>query len=173
MRGLADALDAVLLQGKELLENLVQEEFAASHPIGNGASIGAHYRHCLDHFLQLFAGLESGTVNYDARTRDPILETDRLVAITATEALRSSAQELRKLGAEDPLEVRCAVTCGNEEAGSASSTLGREMMFCISHAIHHYALIAMLLRSTERDVPEGFGVAPSTIRHRLRMAGTR
>jgi uncharacterized damage-inducible protein DinB len=173
MRWLADALDAVLLQGKDLLDRLDQEEFSASHTIGNGASIGAHYRHCLDHFRQLFAGLENGAIDYDARTRNPILETDRLAALAATEALRSSAQELRKLGAEDPLEVRCGVTYDNEEAGSASSTLGREMMFCISHAIHHYALIAILLRAAQRDVPEGFGVAPSTMRHRHLIAGAR
>jgi uncharacterized damage-inducible protein DinB len=172
MRGLADALDAVLLQGKDLLESLGEQEFAVAQPFGNGASIGGHYRHSLDHFRQLFAGLESGTVDYDARTRDPILETDRMAALAATEALRITARHLRKLGAEDPLEVRCGVSYGNEEAGSASSTLGREMMFCISHAIHHYALIAILLRAAHRDVPEGFGVAPSTIRHRQRMAGT-
>jgi len=47
------------------------------------------------------------------------------------------------------------------------------MMFCINHAIHHYALIAMLLRSEQKVVPEGFGVAPSTIRHRLQTADTR
>jgi len=173
MRGLADALDTVLLQGKDLLDRLDQEEFSASHTIGNGASIGAHYRHCLDHFRQLFAGLENGAIDYDARTRDPILETDRLAALAATEALREAVQELRKLGAEDPLEVRCSVSYGNEEAGSASSTLGREMMFCISHAIHHYALIAILLRAAQRDVPEGFGVAPSTMHHRHLTSGAR
>jgi uncharacterized damage-inducible protein DinB len=166
MRGLADALDAVLHQGKDLLDRLNQEEFSSPHPLGNGASIGAHYRHCLDHFRQLFAGLENGVIDYDARSRDPLLETDRSAALAATEALRSAAMQLRKLGAEDPLEVRCGVSYGHEEAGSASSTLGREMMFCISHAIHHYALIAILLRASGRDVPEGFGVAPSTMRHR-------
>lgn len=173
MRGLADALDAVLLQGEELLESLSQNEFIAANAIGNGASIGAHYRHCMDHFRQLFAGLGSGTVDYDARTREFLLETDRLAAIATTKTLRATARDLRKLSEEDPLEVRCGVTYGEEEAGSASSTLGREMMFCISHAIHHYALIAILLRSAQRDVPEGFGVAPSTIRHRQRMAANR
>jgi uncharacterized damage-inducible protein DinB len=173
MRRLADALDAVLLQGKDLLDRLDQEEFCAPNQLGNGASIGAHYRHCLDHFRQLLAGLENGVIDYDARTRDPILEADRLAALAATEALRSSSQELRKLGTEDPLEVRCSVTYDNEEVGSASSTLGREMMFCISHAIHHYALIAILLRAAKRDVPEGFGVAPSTIRHRHLISDAR
>ena len=173
MRGLADALDAVLLQGKELLENLSQDEFTTPHPLGNGASVGAHYRHCLDHFRQLVEGVKIGTVDYDARARDSRLETDRQAALSATEALRSSACELRRLGEEDPLEVRCGVTYAGEEPGSASSTLGREMMFCIGHAIHHYALIAILLRSLQRDIPAGFGVAPSTMRHRERMTRTR
>jgi uncharacterized damage-inducible protein DinB len=173
MRGLADALDAVLLQGKDLLESLDQGEFTAPHAAGGGASIGAHYRHCLDHFRQLFAGLVSGVVDYDARTRESLLETDLKAAGSATETLMRSVHDLRKLDAENPLEVRCGVTYGHEEAGSASSTVGREMMFCISHTIHHYALIALLLRSVQREVPEGFGVAPSTLRHRQLTAGTR
>ena len=172
MRGLADALDAVLLQGKDLLDRLSQQEFSAANPLGNGASIGAHYRHCLDHFRQLFAGLENGTVDYDARTREPLLETDHTAALAATETLLAYAQDLRKLDAEDPIEVRCGVTYGNEEAVSASSTLGREVMFCISHAIHHYALIAILLRSAQQDVPQGFGIAPSTMRHRQIMSSS-
>jgi uncharacterized damage-inducible protein DinB len=173
MRGLADALESVLLQGIDLLKRLGQEAFTAPNPLANDASIGTHYRHSLDHFRQLFAGLESGTVDYDARTREALLETDRMAALSATEGLQAAVQELRKRSAEDPLEVRCGVTYGGEEAGSASSSLGREMMFCISHAIHHYAIIAMLLRSAQRDVPAGFGVAPSTIRHRLQTAGAR
>jgi uncharacterized damage-inducible protein DinB len=173
MRGLADALDAILLQGKELLESISQDEFTSPRPLGNGASVGAHYRHCLDHFRQLVAGRESGTIDYDARERDSRLETDLRAALSATEALRASACQLRRLGEEDPLEVRCGVAYEGEEGGSASSTLGREIMFCISHAIHHYALIAILLRSSQRDVPAGFGVAPSTMRHRERMTRAR
>jgi uncharacterized damage-inducible protein DinB len=173
MRGLADALDTVLHQGKDLLERLNQEEFSASHPMGNGASIGAHYRHCLDHFGQLFAGLDTGVIDYDARTRDRLLETDRLAALAATEALRAAAKDLRELSSEDPLEVRCGVSYDPEETASAFSTLGREIMFCISHAIHHYALIAILLRAAQRAVPEGFGVAPSTMHYRHRIPPVR
>lgn len=166
-------MEAVLLQGKDLLEDLSLEEFRSPHSLGKGASVGAHYRHCLDHFRQLFAGLETGTIDYDARTRESLLETDLAAALAVTESLRISAQELRKRSEEDPIEVCCGVTYGDKEAGSASSTVGREMMFCISHTIHHYALIALLLRSVQREVPEGFGVAPSTLRHRQLTTGTR
>jgi uncharacterized damage-inducible protein DinB len=173
MQGLADALDAVLVQGKDLLESLNQESFAAASPLGNKSSIGAHYRHCIDHFRQLFSGLDSRIVDYDARTRESLLETDRIAAISATKDLLTAARDLRKLAGETPIEVRCGVTYGEEETGTASSTLDREVMFCISHTIHHYAIIAMLLRSVNHEVPEGFGVAPSTIRHRLKIVGAR
>ena len=173
MQGLADSLDEILLQGIGLLESLDQEAFTTANPLGGGASIGAHYRHCLDHFRQLFAGLENGTIDYDARTRESLLENDLEAAIAVTEALRNTARKLRQRGAEEPLEVRCGVNYENQKEGCASSTLGREMMFCISHSIHHYALIAIMLRSAQRNVPEGFGVAPSTMHHRQRLAGAR
>jgi uncharacterized damage-inducible protein DinB len=44
------------------------------------------------------------------------------------------------------------------------STLARELLFVISHTIHHQALIAVLLSAAGRTVPEAFGLAPSTPR---------
>jgi hypothetical protein len=38
-------------------------------------------------------------------------------------------------------------------------------MLC-SHAVHHFALIAMILRAHGIDVDPKFGVAPSTLRDR-------
>ena len=47
---------------------------------------------------------------------------------------------------------------------SRSSVL-RELDFLRSHTVHHYSLIAMLLRLHEIDPGAEFGVAPSTLRH--------
>ena len=44
------------------------------------------------------------------------------------------------------------------------STLRRELAFVISHTVHHQALIAMLLAVAGLQVPESFGLAPSTPR---------
>lgn len=38
----------------------------------------------------------------------------------------------------------------------------------LSHAVHHYALIAVIGRRRDRPVDEDFGVAPSTLKHRRR-----
>ena len=43
-------------------------------------------------------------------------------------------------------------------------------MFSISHAIHHYAVIAMICRLLGALLPEGFGIAPSTVQYRKESA---
>lgn len=173
MRGLVNASEAVLDQGILMLESLDQEAYVRALPLANGASVGGHYRHSLEHFRLLLSGLKKGSVDYDARERDLLLETDLAEAIRATKELHASLRVLSSHGSEDPLEIRCGITYGERDAGNAASTLGREIIFCISHAIHHYALVAMMLRSQGCPIPEGFGVAPSTVRHRLGLAGAR
>jgi hypothetical protein len=39
-------------------------------------------------------------------------------------------------------------------------------MYAIVHAVHHYALISVMLQLLKLTVPPGFGVAPSTVHHR-------
>lgn len=168
-----DAVEIVLAQGLQVLDSLDQETYTRALPLANGGTIGGHYRHALEHFRQLQSGLAASFVDYDARNRDILLETNHHEAIRATRELTASLKSLTCHGSEDRLEVRCGISYGKEDAGTAFSTLGREVIFCISHAIHHFAIIAMILRSEDRSMPEGFGVAPSTVRHRLQLAGTR
>ncbi|MBM4187475.1 MAG: hypothetical protein FJ206_09205 [Gemmatimonadetes bacterium] len=54
------------------------------------------------------------------------------------------------------------------EAGTESwsrSTLGRELQFLVSHSVHHFALIKLLLANDGPVLPREFGVAPSTLSH--------
>jgi len=46
-----------------------------------------------------------------------------------------------------------------------TSSVLRELDFLQSHTVHHYSLIAMLLRLHEIDPGEDFGVAPSTLKY--------
>lgn len=172
MKGMVEATEAVLSQGLEMLKGLSPESYGQALSIANGATIGGHYRHALEHFRQLLKGLDEGIVDYDARNRDVLLETDRDEAMRATKELVSYLKNLSVHGSEDPVEIKCGITYGEQDAGTASSTLGREIIFCISHAVHHYAIISLMLRSLGQPVAEGFGVAPSTVRHRLQIAGT-
>ncbi len=53
----------------------------------------------------------------------------------------------------------------NGDAVETDSTLERELAMLASHTVHHYAIVALLLRIKGVVVPETFGVAPSTQRH--------
>ena len=129
------------------------------------ASLGAHYRHVLDHFLCLAEGIRTGQVNYDQRRRNAQLESSVACARLVTEGL---IDELGGLSGEI-LQRECAVTYsvgyGETEAEAVRSNLAREVMFCVGHAIHHYAILRLLCAGGGMQLPYEFGVAPSTLKH--------
>lgn len=158
---------SLLRQGVELLRELddsvyrpARRKHEASH------RVGPHIRHCIDAYRCLLDGLASGIVDYDARTRDSRVETDRRTGLAALEQLIEELRRLESLDARH--EIRVLVdTPGGVEADEASgrSTLYRELQFLVGHTVHHYALIAMILRQHGLDPGREFGVAPSTLRH--------
>lgn len=152
-----------LRQGLALLDALDAETYAAAH--GGRASIGAHLRHCTDFYNSFLRGLESGRVDYDARRRDAAVETDRGAA---ARALADIAERLAALAPADfgrVLEVKTDLPDDGPFAWSRS-TLARELLFLTSHTVHHFALIALLMRQRGLDPGDDFGVAPSTLAYR-------
>jgi len=162
------ALNEILAQGEALISSLNDHTYTAKVPEAFHATLGSHYRHCLDHFRSLFDGIERDLIDYDARKRDPRIETDRHFALNQTRELRELSSRLLSLDLSLPISVRCRISYAQEATPSVHSTLGREIMFCVSHAIHHYALIGMMCALLEVQLPQdfgGFGVAPSTVKH--------
>ena len=168
-RSLNIAVQDVLQQGQTFLARIGDDTYARplmSHEDGNAAgSLGAHYRHVLDHFLCLAEGTRTGEVNYDQRRRNPQLETSVACARLVTDAL---IEELGTLSPET-LQRECAVTYnvayGASEGEAIRSNLAREVMFCVGHAIHHYAILRLLCAGVGLKLPYEFGVAPSTLKH--------
>jgi hypothetical protein len=159
------AVRDVLQQGCIFLNRMHDQTYA--HPVEGefAASLGAHYRHVLDHFLCLAEGIRTGQVNYDQRRRNPQLENSVMCARLVTEGL---IDEFAGLSRED-LQRECAVTYsvgyGETESESVRSNLGREVMFCVGHAIHHYAILRLLCAGVGVKLPHEFGIAPSTLKH--------
>lgn len=152
-----------LRQGLELLSCLDADLYAARD--GGRSPIGAHLRHCVDYYRCLLAGLDSGRVDYDARQRDPVLESDPRAA---GDALREIAGRVAAIAPEDFTRVLEVKVDAPDECPYAwnRSTLGRELRFLVSHTVHHYALIAIMLRERGVDPGDDFGVAPSTLEYR-------
>lgn len=162
---LQSAVEDVLLQGRALLSGLSGEEYGRKGSEPNAASLGAHYRHVLDHFFCLLEGLESGRIDYDRRRRDPGLETSLDLALAATENLREKFQNLPAAVLERDCTVTYSVGYGRREAQAVRSAVPREVMFCVGHAIHHFAIVKLLCSEMSVRLPHEFGVAPSTLKH--------
>ena len=168
-RSLNTAVNDVLQQGCVFLDRIGDETYA--RPLEGpakekpAASLGAHYRHVLDHFLCLAEGIGTGQVNYDQRRRNAQLESSVTCARLVTEGLIDEFGDL----SQEVLQRECAVTYsvgyGETEAESVRSNLGREVMFCVVHAIHHYAILRLLCAGVGVKLPYEFGVAPSTLKH--------
>jgi uncharacterized damage-inducible protein DinB len=107
-------------------------------------------------------------VDYDRRARDPRTETDPLAALERIDALREELTERIANQSDRSLSIRADEPGLPPNAGFVPSTLARELRALASHTVHHYALLAVVLRLRGIDVPQSFGVAPSTLAHSQR-----
>lgn len=165
------AMDEVLEQGEALLTGLSDAQYAEA--LAAQGSIGAHYRHSLEHFKILFEAVKDGHADYDRRERDARLQTERLAALKTTRDFREAARFLSTLSADRPVEVRSKISYAAPLSCAVASTLGREIMYAVSHAIHHHALIGMICSLRKIAVPSDFGVAPGTLAHQKDQTAAR
>ena len=163
---LAAATQGFLLQGLQLLDECDPQTYAQMAPPPFGASIGKHFRHVLDHFLCLASAIGTGTVNYDHRSRNRLMETSLDHARSHAEMLIWLFGTLTDRECEQPCIVQCSVEYGEGESQSTVSTFGRELAYCISHSVHHFAIMKLICAQMDVEVAEEFGVAPSTLKYR-------
>jgi len=130
------------------------------------SAIGGHIRHSLEHYASLLQGLPAGQVDYDARKRDPAVETRIPAALARIESILTALEDLvqhRRVSASQALLVRSLSGADDEWH---PSSVGRELQFLLGHTIHHFALIAGLCHVHGIPVESGFGMAPSTLSYR-------
>lgn len=155
---------ALLRQGLTLLTELPASLYAGT-PRGRSA-VGAQYRHVLDHYHSFLNGLPNGLVDYDARARDPLVETSPKAASHVTGEVMNALEHLSPPDFQQPLRVHLSAA-PNEPSGAAhGSTVGRELLFLLSHTVHHYAIMRLLLEDLEWTCDPDFGTAPSTMAYR-------
>ncbi len=159
------AVEDVLLQGCILLDALDDVGYKRPLDERSGASVGAHYRHVLDHFLCLRDGMRRGAIRYDERQRDSELENSRTAARRSTEKLLGEFRSLPSDALDNYCTVTYTVGYGEDGPESADSNLAREIMFCVGHAVHHYAIVKLLCAASAIHLPYEFGIAPSTLKH--------
>jgi hypothetical protein len=154
-----------LEQAVSLLHTITDDTYAQPAPMKLGSSVGAHLRHCIDHYDNFLAGVPAGRIDYDARRREVLLETSRAAGI---EKLNQLIAGLRAVANQTDQSLVVKMDCGDNEAEACwwtDSSVRRELQFLISHTVHHFAIIKMVLIAGGTSVGADFGIAPSTLRY--------
>lgn len=131
--------------------------------------IGKHVRHIIDHYLALISAVSRSStapLNYENRQREETLEQDNHAARRRLLAITDTLGRLAQGPADTALHME---HLSDDQRGAVGTTVERELIFLASHTIHHMAIIAMLAEQVGIEVPEGFGVHPSTLRHQRHL----
>ena len=162
MRIFESSIDT-LEQFKQILQELPSDCYAAPCEVLSNASIGQHTRHVIELYLCLLNGYGCSEVSYDKRERDKRIENDATFAIGQLQYIQDELERPNK-------EVQMGYELQGEE-NFLPSNYYREVMYNLEHAIHHHALIKIGIQYfTPMELPESFGVAPSTMQYRKECA---
>lgn len=145
----------------DLCKSLTPEQYTLKCSMLNGVSIAEHLRHSYEFYHCLLLGIDTQQINYDERERDSVLETNLPYAIKSMQNLKSKLASPLK---DSSIELRSK----EAQSGVVNTSLERELVYCLDHAIHHQALIKIGLKEQELShlVSQDFGVAYSTLRYR-------
>ncbi len=127
--------------------------------------VGAHLRHVIEHFEALLVPAVPGLVDYDARARDADLERNPGLAVRRLQALRTALSSGAGTALTTAVQVLGQSGLGGDFHFSVPSTVGRELVFVASHAIHHFALLQAHCKQHGVPTGETFGKAPGTVAH--------
>ncbi|CZF80518.1 DinB family protein [Grimontia marina] len=151
----------VAAQALELLYQLSDDQYNFVAAPYLQSSIGQHMRHILD----VMHAASAQDIDYDVRRRSHPVETSREIAIAEWRHLCEWLESLGDADMNTALYVRHEVSLNRLAAAKSASTVGRELVFVSSHAVHHFALIRVSLSAQNIGVAETFGLAPATLSH--------
>lgn len=160
-----NAIEAAFTDIEFALQQLSDEQYSMPCHHLFKASVGQHVRHILDLFASLLNGYELGVVNYDERKRNTLVETDKTKAISIMHEILVG---INKPGKELLLHGDFS---GYGNTVVLQTNFLRELAYNLEHATHHMALIKVGINELGGvALPENFGVAPATIKHKMACA---
>ena len=154
----------ILSQLGAVCKQLKDDSFSQSLNILSDNSIGKHIRHIIEFYDLMMIGNQTGSVDYDKRSHDKVLEENRVLAIEKMNAL---SKEILSIESDKAIEMTANYSIDEVNPISINTTLYRELQYNIEHAVHHMAIIkiALLNDFANVEIPEGFGIAYSTIKY--------
>lgn len=152
----------IFQQLEDSLVQLSNEQYCYKIDTLFRATIGQHVRHVVEMFVCLQSGYSTGIVDYEKRDRDITLETSKEAAIRVMDHINISLFANNK-----ELILEAGFDDSSYELNKLSTNYFREIAYNMEHVIHHMALIKIGIHEVSFiQLPEDYGVAPSTIKFR-------
>ncbi|HEX9509486.1 MAG TPA: hypothetical protein VF939_03320 [Puia sp.] len=148
------------------LGHLSNEQYSQPLISLSNASIGQHVRHILELFICLETGYDSGVVSYENRKRDAKIESDKECSIGLLRNIPMGLQLYNKM-----LMLESGYDESSDRTVKIPTNYFREVAYNLEHTVHHMALIRVGFNELSLTcLPESFGVAASTIKHKRACA---
>lgn len=161
------SVHAIFNQLEHSLLPLSNEQYNQKIDTLSSASIGQHVRHVVEMFVCLQDGYTSGVVKYENRKRDITIETSKEIAIDVMNTINASL-----LNENKSLVLEAGFDENSDELNKIPTNYFREIAYNLEHAIHHLALIKIgINKVSDTQLPDGYGIASSTIKYRKETAG--
>lgn len=158
---LQKTIQHVFIQLSTTLDQLSNEQYTQHCNRLSNATIGQHVRHIIELFQCLVNNYSDGNVSYDKRKRDTAIENDKAIALRLLDEISAEL---------DRPDKTMLLECTYDEDASPvfiNTNYFRELIYNLEHTIHHMALIRVGINEVSFiDLPETFGVAPSTIKYK-------
>lgn len=161
----------ILLQLKNLVGQISDDDFTCPVPTLGGSTIGQHLRHTLEFFTCLERGFHRGSVNYDQRAHDKVIERNRAAAVSSIDSIINFVNGQAGLP-EHTLRLEVGYDLHKEEYVSVETNFSRELVYNIEHAVHHMAIMKIGIKAIAPYIhlADDFGIAASTLRYQDRAS---
>lgn len=163
---LQQAVNNVFVQLAETITQLTPSQYIqpCTNLVNN--TIGQHVRHIIELFQCLENGYPEDNVNYEKRKRDVNIETNKDLALELLQTIYTNINR-----ADKPLTLFASYDEHSAEPIAIPTNYYREIAYNLEHTIHHMALIRVGINEvSDIKLPEDFGVASSTVKHRKQCA---
>ena len=104
-------------------------------------TIGKHVRHIIDFYLCFINGIKNKFIDYDKRERNTKVENDKEYAIQTISAI---IDQLNNGYLNTPITINLNLSITKS---SLKSSLERELMYIVDHAIHHGHIIQIFIKN--------------------------
>ena len=113
--------------------------------------------------------IDPNVINSTVQLRNSEMETSVQIATAQLKHIQQRLEALTESDIQKQISVISEIDVKQAQSVSMISTVARELQFCSSHAIHHYALIKLIRQIQGGKVDKHFGLAPSTISYQASL----